>query len=91
MAFNMKTNPEFAELPLDFRESGDASFGGNTPGASLWDFNGSGIGFTDGTKTILPQGNFVDITVNPNAAAGNIQAAYASISMVETMPFLSLV
>ncbi|EXJ66860.1 uncharacterized protein A1O5_10055 [Cladophialophora psammophila CBS 110553] len=55
-------------------------FGGNTPGASLWDFNGGAIGFTDGTSKILPQGNFVDITVNPNAEAGNIQAAYVSIT-----------
>jgi hypothetical protein len=56
-----------------------ASFGGNTPGASLWDFDGNAIGFTDGSSTILPQGNFVDITVNPGTA-GNIQAAYVSIS-----------
>ena len=56
------------------------SYGGNTPGASLWDFNGNAIGFTDGIKTFLPQGNFVDITVNPDPAIGNIQAEYVSIS-----------
>jgi hypothetical protein len=56
------------------------SFSGNTPGASLWDFIGNPIGFTDGTSHILPQGNFVDISISPRTSAGNIQAQYISIS-----------
>ncbi|KIW89103.1 uncharacterized protein Z519_09955 [Cladophialophora bantiana CBS 173.52] len=59
---------------------GAASFSENTPEVPLWDFNSSAIGFTDGTCYILPQGNFVDIAVEPFGAAGNIQAAYISLS-----------
>lgn len=57
-----------------------ASLSGNTPGASLWDFNGNAIGYTKGKSEVVPQGNFVDITINPRAEAGNIQAQYISIS-----------
>lgn len=56
------------------------SLGGNTPGVSLWDFNGHAIGFTDGKSTVIGQADFVDITVFPRTQGNNVPANYVSIT-----------
>ncbi|RMZ85211.1 hypothetical protein DV738_g406, partial [Chaetothyriales sp. CBS 135597] len=58
----------------------EASFGGNTPGVSLWDFIGNAIGSVDGTSKILHQGTFVEVVIEPREEVGNIPANYMSIS-----------
>ncbi|RMD41789.1 hypothetical protein DV735_g3303, partial [Chaetothyriales sp. CBS 134920] len=67
-------------IALGSSDNEAASFGGNTPGVSLWDFIGNAIGSVDGTSKILPQGTFVEVAVEPNEAVGNIPADYMSIS-----------